>query len=80
MPKPLLIHNWGDKEVHMFPKGIIPKVNVIERLGLKSANNNVAAWLFSHCAIGTPPIMFQWVILPILCPKRYIIFIMDYNM
>ena len=32
-----LTHSWENKEVHTFPKGIHPKVNVIKQLGFKLA-------------------------------------------
>ena len=57
MPKPslnYLIHCKKDEEVHAFPKGISPKINVITRLEFKLANFKVAVEHFSNYVMGTP--------------------------
>ena len=36
-----LTQSWGNKEIHMFPKGISLKVNIIERLWFKPAYSDV---------------------------------------
>ena len=48
-------NSWADKEVHAFPKGICPKVNVIERLGFELAYDNVPVQHVNHCAKEIPP-------------------------
>ena len=42
-----LTHNWEDKWVHTFPKGICPKVNVIARLEFELASCNSAVQRFT---------------------------------
>ena len=51
-----LTHNWEDKGVHTFPKGICPKVNVIARLEYELANYDSAVHRFNHYTTRTPPI------------------------
>ena len=48
--------SWEDKEVHTFPKGICPKVNVIARLEFESAYYDSAVHHFNHYTTKTPPI------------------------
>ena len=45
-----LTHSWEDKGVHTFPKGICPKVNVIERLEYELAYYDSAV----HYTTRTP--------------------------
>ena len=47
-----LTHNWGDKGVHTFPKGICPKVNVIARLEFELACYDFADHRFNHYTTG----------------------------
>ena len=50
-----LTHSWKDKGVHIFPKGIYPKVNVIERLEYELAYYDSAVQRFNHYATKTLP-------------------------
>ena len=50
-------HSWEDKEVHTFPKGICPKVNVIARLEYELAYYDSAVPRFNHCTTRTPRLM-----------------------
>ena len=43
-----LTDSWEDKEVHTFPKGICPKVNVIARLEFELAYYDSAVHRFNH--------------------------------
>ena len=45
-----LTNCWKDKEVHTFPKGICPKVNVIARLEFEFANYDSVVHQFNHYA------------------------------
>ena len=49
-----LTHNWEDKGVHTFPKGICPKVNVIARLEYELAYYDSAVHRFNHYTTRTP--------------------------
>ena len=49
----LFYHSWEDKEVHTFPKGIYPKVNVIALLGFELAHYDSAVQRFVHSASRT---------------------------
>ena len=42
-----LTRRWGDKEVHIFSKGICPKLNVIARLEFELASYEAAVLYFS---------------------------------
>ncbi len=44
----LLTHNWEDKGLHTFPKGICPKVIVIVRLEYELAYYDSAFHRFNH--------------------------------
>ena len=46
-----LTHSWEDKEIYIFPKSIILKVNVIARLEFEIAYNNVKVHYY---AMRTP--------------------------
>ena len=50
-----LSHNWRDKHVHTFPKGIRLKVNVIVQLEFELTYCDVAVQHVSHYTIGIPP-------------------------
>ena len=50
-----LTHSWEDKGVHTFPKGICPRVNVIERLEFELAYYDSAVHRFNHYTTRTPP-------------------------
>ena len=50
-----LTHNWEDKGVHAFPKGICPKVSVIARLEFELAYLDFAVHHFNHCTTRTLP-------------------------
>ena len=50
-----LIHRWGDKGFHIFPKGMSLKVNVIARLEFELANYDIAAQHFIHFSPDTSP-------------------------
>ena len=50
-----LIHSWEDKEVHTFPKGICPKINIIARLEFKLAYYDSAVHHFNYYTTRTPP-------------------------
>ena len=50
-----LTHNWEDKGVHSFPKGIFPKVNVIARLEFELAYYDSAVLRFNHYTTWIPP-------------------------
>ena len=63
MPKSILLEEqqWcylndsmKDNEVHAFPKGICPKVNVIARVGFEHAYYDSAVQRFNHYATRTP--------------------------
>ena len=58
MPKPFsyLNNSWEDKEVHTFPQGICPKVNVIARLEYELAYYDSAVHRFNHYTTRTPPV------------------------
>ena len=65
MPKPFseknwyyLTHSWEDKGVHIFPKGICPKVNVIAWLEYELAYYDSAVHRFNHYTTRTPPLGF----------------------
>ena len=47
-------HSWEDDEVHTFPKGICPKVNVIVRLEFELAYYDPAVHRFNHYTTRTP--------------------------
>ena len=49
-----LIHNWEDKGVHTFPKGICLKVNIIARLEFELAYYDSAVHRFNHYTTRTP--------------------------
>ena len=49
-----LTHSWEDKGVHIFPKGICPKVNVIARLEYELAYFDSAVNRFNHYTTRTP--------------------------
>ena len=51
-----LTHCWGDKEVHTFPKGISPKVNVLARLEFELAYYDVTIQYISPHTTETPPL------------------------
>ena len=55
-----LTHSWEDKEVHTFPKGICPKVNIIARLENELAYYDSAVHRFNHNTMRTPPIMYEY--------------------
>ena len=50
-----LTHSWEDNEVHTFPKGICPKVNVIAWLEYELAYYDSAVHRFNHYTTRTPP-------------------------
>ena len=50
-----LTHEWGYKEIHAFPKGISPKVNVIAQLEFNLAYDDVGVQLVNPYAMGTSP-------------------------
>ena len=50
-----LTHRWEDKGVHIFPKGICPKVNVIAQLEYELAYYDSAVHHFNHYPTRTPP-------------------------
>ena len=52
-----LTHNWEDKGVHTFPKGICPKVNIIARLEYELAYYDSAVHRFNHYTTKTPPVL-----------------------
>ena len=57
-----LTHNWKDKGVHTFPKGICPKVNIIAQLENELAYYNSAVHRFNHYTTRTPPmILVCWL-------------------
>ena len=66
MPKPFSEKNSSgeDKEVHTFPKGICPKVNVIARLEFELAYYDSEVHRFNHYSTRTPPHISQWITLP----------------
>ena len=73
MPKPFskkkqyyLTHNWEDKRVHTFPKGICPKVNIIARLENELSYYDSAIRRFNHYTTRTPPLLCQSLPLTIL--------------
>ena len=47
-------HSWEDKGVHIFPKGICPKVNVIARLKYELAYYDSAVHRINHYTTKTP--------------------------
>ena len=49
-----LTYSWEDKGVHMFPKGICPKVNAIARLEYELAYYDSAVHRFNHYTTRTP--------------------------
>ena len=49
-------YSWEDKGVHTFPKGICPKVNVIERLVHGLAHYDSAVHRFNYYTTRTPPV------------------------
>ena len=50
-----LTHSLKDKWGHTFPKGIYPKVNVIERLEFELAYYDYIVQCFNHHTMKTPP-------------------------
>ena len=64
MPMPFsknyFTNSWADKEVHTFPKGICPKVNVIARLEFELAYYDSANHRFNHEAT---PLFFSVFVL-----------------
>ena len=48
----LFNHSWEDKWVHIFPKGICPKVNLIGRLEYELAYYGSAVQRFNHTPRG----------------------------
>ena len=46
-------HSWEDKGVHIFPKGIWPKVNVIARLEYEPTDYDSAVHRFNHYTTRT---------------------------
>ena len=50
-----LTHNWEDKGVHAFPKGISLKVNVMAQLGFEFAYSKAAVQLFNHYSMEISP-------------------------
>ena len=64
MPKSILLeeqlgydltHNWDDKEVYNFPKGICQKVNVFARLEFELVYYDSVTQHFNHYAKKTFP-------------------------
>ena len=55
-----LTHSWEDKEVHIFPKGIYPKVNIIARLEFELAYYDVAVQCFNNYTKRTPTQLLFW--------------------
>ena len=53
-----LSHSWGHKRVHIFPKGINPKVNVIAWLEFELAYYDFAVEHVSHYATGSYQSLF----------------------
>ncbi len=65
-------HNWEDKGVHTFPKGICPKVNVIARLDFELAYYDSEVHRFNHYTTRTPPRqIFLFIILNTRLPKPH---------
>ena len=56
----LLTHRWEDKGVHIFTKGISPKVNVITLLEIDLAYYDSAVQRFNYYTTGTPPHRIQF--------------------
>ena len=52
-----LLFNWEDKGVHTFPKGICPKVNIIERLENELTYYDSAVHRFNHYTTRTLPVL-----------------------
>ena len=52
-----LVHCWEDIGVHIFPKGICPKVNVIVRLEFEPAYYDFAVQHFNYNATRTHPLL-----------------------
>ena len=50
-----LTHSWEDKEVHIFPKGICPKVNIIAWLENELAYYDSVVHRFNHYTTRTTP-------------------------
>ena len=50
-----LTHSWEDKEVHTFPEGIYPKVNVIALLEFELAYYDSAVQRFNPYTTRIPP-------------------------
>ena len=57
------MNSWKDKGVHSFPKGISPKVNIIERLEFELAYSDSAFKHFIPYTTGTPPLFLveEWM-------------------
>ena len=55
-----LTHSWEDKEIHTFPKGINPKVNIIARLEYKPPYYDSAVHQFNHYTKRTPSHRTVW--------------------
>ena len=54
-----LTHSWEDKGVHIFPKGICPKVNVIARLEYELAYYDSVVHRFNYYTTRTPPDRYE---------------------
>ena len=54
-----LTHTCRDKGVYTFPKGISPKVKVIERFNVELAHNNVTDDYFSLFTTKIPTEVFE---------------------
>ena len=66
-----LIHSWGNKKVHAFPKSIGQKVKVIVWLELKLANFEALIEDFSDYSASTPsytPLKYRQLISSSLNP------------
>ena len=55
VPQYYLTHMWGDKRVDAFPKGIIPKVNVVVLLKFELTNFEAALQYFNHYVTRSSP-------------------------
>ena len=64
-----LTHSRKDKEVHTFPKGICPKVNVIARLEFEFTYYDSAVHRVNHYTTSTPPVEL-WYEIKKWCGKK----------
>ena len=58
-----LTHNWGDKGIQTFPKGISLKVTVIVQLEIKLTYFEATVQHFSHYTMETPTLVIDLMII-----------------